>query len=229
MVKIEIINGKVDLTDSEYRDLDNMLYWIAKRYDGWSGLDYEDLKQELWIKCINTIKAKFGTIPYNELKSLIAMNCYNLSKDILRKRKKEYNKLSLFSYDFGNTEDEDLDNSQQLSQSIINGSSKDLSKNNDIHASLFIEDLLQLFIDDEKATDYLLFVGLYFDIELDRNQDLGRLRSDFFQDSSYENEIARALGFANSMSSGYRKVRNRVRKKLDVYGYKDILNDRNED
>lgn len=198
-----------------------MLYWIAKKYHNWAGIDSEDMEADLWIKTLQLLKnSQSETIEYN----LIAKCCYNHAKDILRKAKKLKEKQCSADEESLIGLSENLDEIDTYYYGEVNAGSRNLAKNNLSNASVMVTEMLKLFEDDQKAYNLVRLVALYYHVDIPINRNEGwTFESKFGTHDTYENEIAKALGYANSMSSGYRVVRQRVRDKLYSHGYRDLF------
>lgn len=218
MGKIKLIDGKIEFEGDEFDQLQNMLYWISRKYNGWSRLESEDLESELWIKAINIIKDT-GEINMN----LIAMSCYHYAIDICRKYKRQ---AKFFPTDgFMEVGDDSSQTPIPFSLNIINKSSRDLARNNNQRygSSLLIQDMLDLFDPESKEYKFIRLAALYHDIEIPENVEDGWRFEDIFTRDRYEYSMAKALGFADDTSTGYRNLRGRVRDALYQNGFYDLL------
>lgn len=204
---MEMVGEKVVLSDKEFSDLDKMLNGIAWKYNGWSGLQQEDIYMELWIKALEVIKS-MGKIEMN----LLAMCSYNRAIDLCRSAKKQneryFNASDLLEV-FGNTDEA--------------GSGQTFSCcTEDDHSSINIQDMINLFDPGTKERKYIILVALYLGLD---ESVYGESKSKMlFGNDRMELELAHLLGYVNDTSNGYRRLRGRVREKLVEQGFK-ILKD----
>lgn len=213
-----------------------MVYWIARRRAG-KFLDFDDLKNELWYKALKVLEK---TGDYNL--DYVAVSCYNYATDLYRKAERKlsrfvssdvkdylYSRDGFFDFYDGSFDENDIPTPTSTNRfnkeaHLMNMGSKFLSENNeDYSSSVIINDILKLFSRDSKEYMFVRLLALYFDIPLSDNERDGWRFEDFFSRDRYENSMAKALGFANDTSSGYRSLRARVRNTLTEHGFHDLL------
>lgn len=193
-------DGRVILDDSEYKKLSEMLHYIAIRFTNWSGLEYDDIKSELWIKTLDTLKDMKKIEP-----SWIAKCCFNVSHDLCRKAKRKWDKI---------------DTNSDYLDSDIPGSPQELSKSDDENFldNINIQELVDRFPRNSRERNYLVYLSLYLGIPLREHEEkhltYEKVYGGFPADYRRELVIAKALGFSDDTSTGYRKAKYEVRQTL---------------
>ena len=194
-----IENDKVILDNKEYSEIDKMLHYIAIRYNNWSGLEYDDIKSELWVKTLNVIK----DINYINLR-LIAKCCYNTGYDLCRKAKRKWEVVDtnseLVYADGFSTENKFEDDDELYLDNII------------------VQEVVDSFPKNSRERNYLIYLALYLGIPLrdheERNLTFERTYGKYPKNYRRELLIAKALGFSDDTSTGYRKAKYEVRHRL---------------
>lgn len=204
----------VDLTPEQYKRLNKIINGIATKRHGWLQISREEIVSELWVKSFEVIKRCQDFIP-----SIIARALWNRLNDVCRYTKKRKEKVILSSEWLEKIETEDEVDGQSLSVEDDNTS------------KLYIQEILKLFPED--SIEKLYLKTLIFQIGLDEflsEKDIDSLRTQ--EDKLIlnneklrqrkETKIAKLLGFNAESSSGYRAVKESVKKILIENGYKII-------
>ena len=194
-----IENDRVILDDNEFSELDKMLHYIAIRYNNWSGLEYDDIKSELWVKALNVIK----DVNHINLR-LIAKCCYNASYDLCRKAKRKW---------------EVVDTNSELIYTDGFASDNKFEDDDDLYLdNIIVQEVVDSFPKNSRERNYLIYLALYLNIPLRDHQEKNLTFSKVYgkYPRTYRREllIAKALGFSDDTSSGYRKAKYEVRNRL---------------
>ena len=194
-----IEDDRVILDDSEYSEIDNMLHFIAYRYNNWSGLEYEDIKSELWVKTLRVIR----DVGHINMK-LIAKCCYNASYDLCRKAKRKW---------------EVVDTNSELVYSDVFESKNRCEDDEDLYLdNIIVQEVVDLFPKNSRERNYLIYLALYLNIPLRDHQEKNLTYDKVYGHlpPKYRRElaIAHALGFSDDTSTGYRKAKYEVRSRL---------------
>ena len=206
---------KVQLNEQQFNELNKMLTGIARKYAGWGGISFDDLLQECWVKALKVIDT-VGELRLN----LIAVSCYNHIFGLCRYQQRRANQIpvehSQFEY-----RDEAVDN---LEFSPIEGWTPIQQTTEEIvFDKLAIDDIENLFNPGSVESEYVHLVAVYLRIKQPRSS--VNFEIIFNENSPMENNIAISLGYANSMSSGYRNCKKRVRKVIAEHmGWGDNYN-----
>ena len=194
-----VVDDRVFLEEDEYKQLSNMLHYIAMRFTNWSGLEYDDIKSELWIKTLITLKDLKRIEP-----GWIAKCCFNVSHDLCRKAKRKWDRIDTNS-DF--IEEDSLGVFQELSKS-----------DEDFLDNINIQELVDRFPRNSRERNYLVYLALYLGIPLrdheEKHLTYEKVYGGFPTNLRRELVIARALGFSDDTSTGYRKAKYQVRQEL---------------
>lgn len=190
------LSSEVEISEDEYKKLSNILHFIALKYKDWSGVEYDDLYLELWIKTIEII-SYMGRVDYK----YISKCCYNRSLDICRRAKNNLARC------YTNTEY--LESSDEVD--YIRYSEEDFIGN------VVVQDIANLFPKNSPEHNYVVYLALYINSEIDehieKNLTYDKVFSKFSGDRR-ELALAKALGYANDTSVGYRNAKYAVREKL---------------
>ena len=194
-----IKNDCVTLDSREFKEIDNMLHYIAIRYNNWSGLEYDDIKSELWVKTLKVIK----DVGHINLK-LIAKCCYNASYDLCRKAKRKW---------------EVVDTNSELVYAdgfLLNSKVED---DDDLYLdNIVVQEVVDSFPKNSREKNYLIYLALYLGIPLrdheEKNLTFEKVYGKYPKNYRRELLIAKALGFSDDTSSGYRKAKYEVRNRL---------------
>lgn len=200
--------GVVRLTDEEFSTVDTMLHFIARKYDTWSGVEYDDLKSELWAKTLVILKKE------KRIETRwIAKCCYNLSLDICRSAKKYVTRY-----------DVDSDLVDMVTESPeMSVPRQDAEEDETVIGRMAVEELVKRFPRNSRERNYLIYLTLYMGIPIsdhkERNLTFEKVYGDMPKGCRRDLAVARALGFSDDTSSGYRKAKYAVREALaDEYG-----------
>ena len=203
-----IENDRIILSPKEYSEIDNMLHYIAMRYNNWSGLEYDDIKSELWVKTLHVIK----DVGHINLR-LIAKCCYNASYDLCRKAKRKWEVVDT------NSELVYTDGYSSLSNNIEDDEELYLD-------NIIVQELVDSFPKNSRERNYLIYLALYLEIPLrdheEKNLTFEKVYGKYPRNYRREFLIAKALGFSDDTSSGYRKAKYEVRNRLAEM-YKDSI------
>ena len=196
-----IENDKVILDNDEYSKIDELLYYIAMRYNNWSGLEYDDIKSELWVKTLNIIK----DVNHVNL-NLIAKCCYNTCHDLCRKAKRKWevvdtNSELVYMDGFSLLPNDKFDDNEELYLDNI-----------------VVQEVVDSFPKNSRERNYLIYLALYLEIPLrdhkEKNLTFDKVYGKYPRTYRRELLIAKALGFSDDTSTGYRKAKYEVRNKL---------------
>ena len=195
-----IENDRVILDDDEYKDIDKMLHYIALRYNNWSGLEYDDIKSELWVKTLHVIK----DVKYINLR-LIAKCCYNASYDLCRKAKRKWEVVDT--------------NSELVYTDGLSSANNKIEDDDEIYLdNIIVQELVDSFPKNSRERNYLIYLALYLNIPLrdhkEKNLTFEKVYGKYPRNYRRELLIAKALGFSDDTSSGYRKAKYEVRNRL---------------
>ena len=180
-----------NLSQEEFNSINAMCYSIARKRQGWSGLELEDIAMELWIKAIDVLRG-LKTLNFKLLYTCLNNRSYDLCRAAKRKADSQFATSDFDAY----------------GAILINQSNKI-----DFYSKLFIGDLLSLFPSDTKEHKYIFLLAHY--IGLDDCLEDNLTFSDLFTGKvRKECEIAQLLGYANDTSNGYRSLKHRVREKI---------------
>ena len=201
-----IDGDKVTLTHQEFEQISTMLHFIAIRYNNWSGVEYDDLKSELWLRSLEIIR-KSKKIELN----WIAKCCYNLCKDICRRAKKNWDKCDTDS------ESAVLDNPK------FDANDPNIITDERYMENIVVQEIVDSFPKNSREQNYLIYLTLYLGLPLKEHTDKGLTYNKVYGNlpNNYRRElaIAHALGFSDDTSSGYRRAKYAVRSKLaEMYG-----------
>lgn len=197
------------MTDAQFGQIDKMLNSIAWQYHGWYELSHDDLYQEGWVKAIEIINR------YGFEYGAIASSFYNRIMDLGRHQKLRQNQISTDPLLFFS----------EMSGSYCDFNLQDVELNEDFYSRLDIHDMSNLF-DDSKESKYFQMVAVYSDavsgFELDGEE------TSFDFESSMNVELAEKMGYANSTSLGYRRIKNNVRNTIAKFlgMYRKVKDDR---
>ena len=201
VIPMVIENDKVILDDNEYSEIDDMLHYIAIRYNNWSGLEYDDIKSELWVKTLNVIKDS------NDINlRFIAKCCYNASYDLCRKAKRKWEVVDTNS---------ELVYTDGYSSLGINKFEDD----DDLYLdNIVVQEVVDSFPRNSRERNYLIYLALYLNIPLrdheEKNLTYEKVYGKYPKTYRQELLIAKALGFSDDTSTGYRKAKYEVRSRL---------------
>lgn len=174
-----------NLTKDQVKEINSIIRGIAyKKEYTYPTISREDVEMELWINTLELIN-KTGSVDY----PLIATMCYRRIVDMIRK---EANR-SHFSYE---SIFETKDNSEESSINYSN-------RFDDEYSDLILEDILSMF--DESSKEYK-FVEIMIEFSRAKETNKFNVNAKF-----NETTVAKLLGFSNSSSSGYKRVRGNVR------------------
>jgi hypothetical protein len=204
--------GNIKLSEEEFNKLDKMINGISWKYNGWSGLEQEDIAMELWIKTCEVIKYT-GNINYN----LIARCCYNKAIDMCRSARKTVTNSFSASEFLESCFNSDKDFAKDSDNGSIN-----ISRNSDFYSKTDIEDMIKLFDPDTKERKYIILMILYLGLDEEIFNNPGSCYDKLFGNERMDYEIAKKLNYANDTSQGYRQLRERVRNKLRENGFTKI-------
>ena len=198
-----IENDRIILEPREYSEIDNMLHYIAMRYNNWSGLEYDDIKSELWVKTLNVIR------DLNDINlRFIAKCCYNASYDLCRKAKRKW---------------EVVDTNSELVYNDGLPAGKKFEDDEDLYLdNIIVQEVVDSFPKNSRERNYLIYLTLYLEIPLrdhkEKNLTFEKVYGKYPKNYRRELLIAKALGFSDDTSSGYRKAKYKVRNRLaDMY------------
>ena len=183
-----IENDRVILDDDEYKDIDKMLHYIALRYNNWSGLEYDDIKSELWVKTLHVIK----DVKYINLR-LIAKCCYNASYDLCRKAKRKWEVVDT--------------NSELVYTDGLSSANNKIEDDDEIYLdNIIVQELVDSFPKNSRERNYLIYLALYLNIPLrdhkEKNLTFEKVYGKYPRNYRRELLIAKALGFSDDTSSG---------------------------
>lgn len=214
------MTNQIQLTESQTLEIDKTLRGIACRkqlsYEHFPQLKVEDVVQELWISTLDLIN-KHGRVDM----PLIARAAYQKVVDLVRHeiaRPVILIDQSRFEYNG--------DESAVDSDSSFSYVDTEFNKRSIVEADQYTElnEILNLFEKGSKAEKLLKLVAQYFcNVDDVRGQaedeDYEELK--VRQDNYFWNWVAKKIGYANSSSSGFQKVRWQVRWGLKEAGYAD--------
>ena len=193
---------KLQLSENQFKELNKMLNGIARKYAGWGGIDYDDILQECWVKAITVIN-QTGELKLN----LIASSCYNRIIDLCRYQKRRVNQIPVEHSQFDYRDESDSNNSLDFSPiegwNITQQSTEDVVIDN-----LAVDIIEDLFAPGSIEKEYVHLVAVYLRL---KQPNVTNIKIIFNENAPMENNIAISLGYANSMSSGYRNCKKRVR------------------
>ena len=194
-----IENDRVILDDDEFSEIDRMLHYIAIRYNNWSGLEYDDIKSELWVKALKVIK----DVNHINLR-LIAKCCYNASYDLCRKAKRKW---------------EVVDTNSELIYADGFSPDNKFEDDDDLYLdNIIVQEVVDSFPKNSRERNYLIYLALYLNIPLRDHQEKNLTYEKVYgkYPRTYRREllIAKALGFSDDTSTGYRKAKYEVRDRL---------------
>lgn len=180
--------GDYTISDEEFDQLHKMVRGIASKFHGWAGMHVDDIEIDLWIKTTQIVNGWNGEVVPN----FIARCCYNEAKSLYRKELKH---KDVHPYDKGLLE-------IMLEKNDSRDTEDDLSQ---VH----IEEIIGLFEEGTKDKEYVQMLNTYLQGDDDEKYD--------FESRVMNQEIALKLGYANSTSNGYRRLKYRVGEVIKEY------------
>jgi hypothetical protein len=195
-------NKNYPLTDEEVTAIDNMLTGIAfKKKDLLKNYSVDDIVSELWVKTLEVIN-QHGRADMD----LIASSCYKKIVDLVRLNIRHYSMpIDIKRLDYAGNEEEVLASGGD-SENTIEFITRTPFEDPETSKDILIQDILGFF---EKNSKEYKFCEIFLKIS-------GVIESADVPDSSaFDKYAAAQLGYASSSSSGYTRLRNKVRKVLE--------------
>ena len=194
------------------KELDGMIRRIVYSKKNTFVSDPEDVVGELWVKCLEIIN-KQNKIDYNYLASA----CFYGIVDIVRKSVKEdHIPYDISGFDRCISVDQLHQTSGDSETNAYTYASVNPNRFEEAQDKIEVEEILNLFSEKGEEKEKI-YVETWMQIlgikEIENVDDL--------PDKAYDRYIAvEKLGYASSGSSGYGRLKKRVREKLIENGYK---------
>lgn len=205
------MNSKELLTEETVNRIDLMLRKLAsmKINNGHLRMDFEDAVSELWINVLKIVE-RTGNVDLNYIASASFNKMVDLTRYNIRREATPYTNENL---------NQILPEEVRNSQMVTEGRRSDAyifstSSYEDVSKRLELVDILNLF---EEGSNEYKFVEAWMRIlgileDIDHNE---------LPEKAFDRYIAvDVLGYAGSNSSGYSRVRSRVRRILTEAGYR---------
>jgi hypothetical protein len=202
-------NNNSYLTENESSELDQMIRRIAFKKKNTIMMDPEDVISELWINSLMVIEKKRYADPEWKLDyNYVAAACFKKIVDLVRQNIRK----SSVPIDVSLLDREDNSEKAEADSHVYDlvGSQHIDS----VEESAEVRDMLSLF--EENSKEYKLVKSWMEILGITEANDLSKL-----PESAFDGYIATVvLGYAGSKSSGYAKIRQKVRNTLVKNGYK---------
>ena len=189
------------LKPEQFEALDDMIYKIClkkkRRYEDCK-IDFDDAYQEAWVKALQVIDDCGGDVNL----SLIASCIYNKIEDLCRYQFRRINQVPVDQADLENTPD-----------GVYHGTMVAFNPD-ELETNISIEEIMNLFEKDSKEYEFVEMIAAKVGVVETKDELL-----EFFKglEHSLRMEMAWALGYASSSSSGFRGVEWRVRCAVEDY------------
>lgn len=185
-------DGRVELEGDELSRLDEMIHFIALRFTGWSGLEYGEVRSELWLKALKVLAKHGMNLP------VVARSCYNRAKDLgmEAKRRRE----------------------RSVSESELGSEMVEPYVEEEPLENLFVQELVDSFPKGSPESNYLVYLTLCLGIHVREHDERGLTYQKVFggypEGWRRDMKVAKALGFTDDTSSGFRRAKYGVRERL---------------
>lgn len=198
------MNNVQTLSDLQAVEVNNLLNAIAYKRKHWfKNLSQEDIVSELWIHVLEAID-KYGLENINNLQSFVSNLCKFRLVDMVRQNVKHDDiPVNPSMYD----RCVDVDDNSENSNSTMNQFNHSIDTCQEIED---IEDMLSirsLFPEGSKEREFIEIWIKYSGAEPD----------EVIPESALNYYAAEKLGYANASSSGYKRLRGKVRAVLEEY------------
>lgn len=198
------MNNVKTLTDAQAMEVNNLLNAIAyKRRDWFKNLSQDDIVAELWIHVLESIE-RYGLDNIHNLQSFVSNLCKFRLVDMVRQNvKRDDIPVDPSMYDRFVDAEDDTENSNSTMTQLC--SSVDTCR--EIEDMESMSSIRSLFPEGTKERE---FVEIWIKYS-------GAESNSVVPESALHYYAAEQLGYANASSSGYKRLRGRVRSVLAEY------------
>ena len=200
------MQNTLELTKSQFEQVDKIVRIVTWKYKDWSRMEWDDLRQEGWVKAVGVIRDK--GLNFGLIRECIENRCKDLGR--YYKRRQNQNPSDTQSWWFETIPtNREKNNPLQTEDAVDPAWSKRNRIGTDFTSELFVQEIRDLF---EDGSDELCAVYTGSKNGAEKIQD--RI---FKFEHSMEIEIADLLGYPSTSSSRYRSMKKRVRSKVSEY------------
>ena len=217
LTSVNYVDGSLELSKSDFEQLNGMIRGISLKYKGWYGCTFDDIYELCWEKALTIIHN--GGYDFD----LICQCCYNGVSDLMKSLRRRQDKQ--FSCDtdimdtalYGGSSESEYHEDEPVSLGVLRwnpdfNSTYEIGKVN--QGNVDFRELLNLFEKGSKEWKWLYLVAIRMGCIEVSTEVYDRL---FTNKHSIDFEVSALLGYKHQSYTGYRRIKKRVQETVSRY------------